>query len=302
MPIQHNENLIEELTDRVKRLIITNGSRSDEIARKHVKFDKELDILAAIKDYQNNIPGRELNQLESITGIIEHERDVLDDNGIKIGFDSLYLQKRSIHDNRQCSHFLKEIKNDFTYLNLVRNLMIAIRSIHQFINADHGKIQLDHILINELLNPKLCGFCVSEFFSNDHDVKVSKIRHDLITLGDSLDELYGIMFNSIEQNPNQLNVPIPVQLFEDQDQGASGNCSYPTEVNEHIENNSSANNRIFSQDEMFQELVLDIVKILRNFPESDNIEDEYDKFLKQNVIGNYLDPTLEYEQNAHLLD
>jgi len=48
--------------------------------------------LAAIKDYQNNIPGRELNQLESITGIIEHERDVLDDNGKKIGFDSLYLQ------------------------------------------------------------------------------------------------------------------------------------------------------------------------------------------------------------------
>jgi hypothetical protein len=81
------------------------------------------------------------------------------------------------------------------------------------------------------------------------------------TLGDSLDELYGIMFNSIEQNPNQLNVPIPVQLFEDQDQGASGNCSYSTEVNEHIENNSSAKNRIFSQDEMFQELVLDIVKM-----------------------------------------
>jgi len=81
------------------------------------------------------------------------------------------------------------------------------------------------------------------------------------TLGASLKELYWIMFNSIEQNPNQLNVPIPVQLFEDQDQGASGNWSYPTEVNEHIENNSSAKNRIFSQDEMFQELVLDIVKM-----------------------------------------
>ena len=61
--------------------------------------------------------------------------------------------------------------------------------------------------------------------------------------------------------PNQLNVPIPVQLFEDQDQGASGNCGYSTEVNEHIENNSSAKNRIFSQDKMFQELVLDIVKM-----------------------------------------
>ncbi len=31
MPIQHNEILIKELTDRVKRLIITNGSRSDEM-------------------------------------------------------------------------------------------------------------------------------------------------------------------------------------------------------------------------------------------------------------------------------
>jgi hypothetical protein len=31
MPIQHNEILIKELTDRVKRLKITNGSRSDEM-------------------------------------------------------------------------------------------------------------------------------------------------------------------------------------------------------------------------------------------------------------------------------